>query len=76
MALKIDLEKAYDMLDHNYIQACLQKMGFHNRWIAQMLSLIPYSLMAMPKVFSATLGSFDKGILYTHISSSLHGTSH
>lgn len=30
MALEIDLEKAYDMLDQNYIQACLQKMGFAN----------------------------------------------
>lgn len=28
MALKLDLEKAYDLLDWNYITACLLKFGF------------------------------------------------
>ncbi|XP_024200511.1 uncharacterized protein LOC112203832 [Rosa chinensis] len=34
MALKLDLEKAYDYLDWNYVQKVLSKFGFSPRWIS------------------------------------------
>ncbi|KAL6216654.1 hypothetical protein ACLB2K_009875 [Fragaria x ananassa] len=33
MAVKLDLEKAYDLLDWSYIKACLLRFGFHYDWI-------------------------------------------
>lgn len=40
MAIKLDLEKAYDLLDWSYIQACLSKFGFHEHWISRVMNCI------------------------------------
>jgi len=32
VALKLDMKKVYDQLEWNFIQACLQKLGFHSKW--------------------------------------------
>ena len=32
MALKIDLEKAYDFMNWDYIKACLFAFGFNTDW--------------------------------------------
>lgn len=36
----MDLEKAYDLLDWSYIQACLSKFGFHEHWISRVMNCI------------------------------------
>ncbi|XP_050897470.1 uncharacterized protein LOC127104326 [Lathyrus oleraceus] len=33
MALKIDISKAYDMVDWSFLKGVLPRMGFENRWI-------------------------------------------
>lgn len=40
MALKLDLEKAYDLLDWNYIRACLIKFGFNANWCDRIMNCI------------------------------------
>ncbi|KAL6200061.1 hypothetical protein ACLB2K_029843 [Fragaria x ananassa] len=40
MAVKLDLEKAYDLLDWSYIQACLANYGFHPDWITLVMHCI------------------------------------
>ena len=40
MALNLDLEKAYDMLDWSIISACLGKFGFADDWINLVLNCI------------------------------------
>jgi len=32
VALKLDISKAYDCMDWDYLRAVLNKMSFHNRW--------------------------------------------
>ena len=48
VAFKLDREKAYDRLEQDFIQACLQQLGFHpnwNKWIIESITIVSYSLM-------------------------------
>lgn len=48
MRIKIDLEKAYDMLSWPYIKHCLLKFGFHHDWIdliMHCISSISFSIL-------------------------------
>lgn len=43
MTLKLDLEQAYDLLDWNYIKACLIKFGFSANWCDIIMNCISTS---------------------------------
>jgi len=46
--LKLGKEKAYDRLECDYIQKCLEKYGFHSiliKWIMECITPVSYSLL-------------------------------
>ena len=48
VALKLDMEKAYDRLEWPFIRACLQQLGFHSTWInwvLECITTVSYSLL-------------------------------
>jgi len=36
VALKIDISKAYDRVDWNYVKSVMRRMGFHDKWVEWM----------------------------------------
>lgn len=52
--LKIDISKAYDRLEWNFIESMLIKFGFHDQWIKRIMSCIKtvsYSFIQQGVVF-------------------------
>ena len=48
VAIKLDMEKAYDRLEWDFILKCLQELGFHpvwNKWIMECISTVSYSII-------------------------------
>ena len=48
MAVKLDMEKAYDRLEWNFIWTILSKLDFHSKWIEwvmECISTVSYSLL-------------------------------
>jgi len=48
VALKLDMEKAYDRLEWDFLFACLHELGFHDkwiRWIKSCVTSVSYSLL-------------------------------
>lgn len=48
MAFKIDMSKAYDRLEWDFIKTVLEKFGFHSKWvqwIMQYVSTVSYSFL-------------------------------
>jgi hypothetical protein len=40
MAMKLDMSKAYDRLEWDFVEGVLRKIGFANRWISLLMSCI------------------------------------
>jgi len=48
VALKLDMEKAYDRIEWDFLLSCLQHLGFHDTWISwikECISTASYSLI-------------------------------
>jgi len=73
IAHKIDIKKAYDRLEWDFIKKCLHKFGFHTRWIQWLMECIKsvsYSILVNGEpmgFFFALLEELDKGTLCHHI---------
>jgi len=48
VALKLDMEKAYDRIEWDFLLTCLHHLGFHEtwiRWIKECISTVSYSVI-------------------------------
>ena len=48
VALKLDIKKAYDKVEWNFLFTALQNLSFHNtwiQWIKQCISMVSYSVI-------------------------------
>ena len=48
VAIKLDMEKAYDKLELDFLFACVTQMGFHHRWIGwikEYVTTVSYSVL-------------------------------
>ena len=48
VALKLDMKKAYDRIEWDFLLNCLQQLGFHDKWIqwiAECISTVSYSVI-------------------------------
>ena len=46
--MKLDMEKAYDRLECDFVEKCLQELGFHLhwiKWVMECISSVSYSLL-------------------------------
>lgn len=62
MALKLDMNKAYDQVEWSFMEGLLRKMGFHERWVALMMECITtvsYYLL----IYGEPTGSFTLAVV-------------
>ena len=54
IALKLDMEKAYDRVELNFLFEALKKLGFHETWISwirQCVTTVSYSIIVNDEVY-------------------------
>lgn len=47
IAVKLDLEKAYDLLDWQFVKCTLKQFGFHATWIERVMECISSSYFSI-----------------------------
>lgn len=48
MVLKLDVQKAYNIIDWDFLEACMLKMGFHSKWVKwvmQCMTTVSFSMI-------------------------------
>ena len=48
MVIKLDISKAYDLVEWAYLEAMMRKLGFQQRWISLMMmcvTTVSYSVL-------------------------------
>ena len=68
MSVKVDMSKAYDWVEWNFLEAVMEKLGFESQWINLMMMCIRtahFSESPQEKLFLHVAS--DRVILYRHI---------
>jgi len=72
MAIKLDMEMAYDRMQWNFLEYILREYGFHQYWISRIMACILWPsfailVKALPWISFIQGSTFDKIVPSHHI---------